>query len=69
MYQLGTALYPTGEITWHLYALFVNNAEQIKSNCNHEVKPQIHNVRYNLKKKMWATSSLSLDMLTEDISF
>ena len=58
-WHLHTALYPTEKITWWLNALFVSNAEQIKSNCNYEVKPQLYNVTYNLKKNLWAVGTLS----------
>ena len=48
MCQFDTALYPTENVSWCLYTLFVNDAEQIKMNYNGEVKPQTHNVAYNL---------------------
>ena len=59
IHQIDTTLYTTEKISCCLYASFVNSAKQIKSNCNYEVKPQLHNVAYNLKKNPWAISALS----------
>ena len=38
------------KMPWSLYALYVNRAEQIKSNCNCKVKMQTHNVAFNLNR-------------------
>ena len=54
MFQFDMALCLTQKVSWCLYALFVNNAERIKTNSNCEGKLQIHNVAYNL----WAISAL-----------
>ena len=47
-------MYTTKKISWCPYALFINSAKEIKSNCNYKKKPQKHNVAYTLKKN-WGT--------------
>ena len=54
---------PTEKVFWCLYALFVNGTEGIKKNCNCEVKPQTHNVAYNLNSNLWAISALATEQL------
>ena len=49
------------KITWCLYALFMNKAEQIKSDCNYEIKPHLQNIVYNIKKSVWVISYLSTE--------
>ena len=63
-----TALYPSEDVSWYPYALFVNGAGQIKANCNYEVKYKIHNVAYNLNKNLWAISSLSTQKLQNKVA-
>ena len=57
------ALYPTEKVSCHLYALFVNDAERIKMNCNCEVKPQTHSMAENLNRSLWPISALATEKL------
>ena len=58
MFKFDTALYPTEKVPWCLYTLLVNDAERFTMKCNCEVKPQTHNVSYNLNRNLWASSAL-----------
>ena len=61
--QLDTALYPIEKFSWCLSTLFVNDAKRFKKNCNYEVKPQTHNVAYNLNRNLWAINALATEKL------
>ena len=63
MCQMDTVLYPVVKISWWFYALFINNAKQIETNCNYEVKPHMHNAAYNLQKNLWAVIALSTEKI------
>ena len=60
---MNAALYHTEKISWCLNALFIDIGKWITTNCNYEVKPQIHNVAYNLKKNLWMISALSTEKM------
>ena len=53
----------TEKVSWCLNMLFVNGTEQIKANCNYEVKPQTCNVAFNLNRNLWAISALATKKL------
>ena len=52
MSQFDTALFPIEKFSLCPYALFVNDYEIIKTTFVCEVKPQIHNMTYNLKRNL-----------------
>ena len=56
--HLDTALYPPERVCQWPYAWFVKDAEGIQTKCISEVKPQTHNVAYNLNRNLWAISAL-----------
>ena len=71
MFHLGTTLYPTKKTTWCLYTSFVNNAEQIKSKCYYEVKPQLQCCMQSKEKSVIDSDIVyrkgSNQILTEDV--
>ena len=67
MCQMDKVLFPREKLSQCLHALFLDSAKQIKTNCNCEVKPQWHNVAYNLKKNLWAISTLSSEKIQYDV--
>ena len=57
------ALYPEELTNWCIYALFVNNREQIKRNCFLKTLNRTTNLAYNLDGYLWATSALAAEKL------
>ena len=57
------ALYPVECTNWCIYALFVNNREQIKRNCFLKTLNQTTNLAYSLDGYLWAISALAAENL------
>ena len=57
------ALYPMEQTNWCLYALFINNEEQIKRNCILKTINRTTNLAYSLDGYLWAISALSTERL------
>ena len=57
------ALYPVEHTNWCIYALFVNDKNQIKSNCFLKTLNQTTNLAYSLDGYLWAISALAAEEL------
>ena len=57
------ALYPVECITWCIYALFINDKEQIEKNCLLKTINQTTNLAYSLDGYLWAISALAAEKL------
>ena len=57
------ALYPVEWTNWCIYALFVNNREQIKRNCFLKTLNRTTNLAYSLDGYLWAISALAAEKL------
>ena len=57
------ALYPVEQTNWCIYALFINNEEQIEKNCYLKTINRTTNLAYNLDGYLWAISALATKML------
>ena len=57
------ALYPVEHTNWCIYALFVNNREQIKRNCFLKTLNWTTNLAYSLDGYLWAISALAAEKL------
>ena len=57
------AMYPIDTMEWCIYALFVNDLDQIKKLCRLVVKPRNADLAYSLDGYMWAISSLAASRL------
>ena len=57
------ALYPVECPNWCIYALFVNNREQIKRNCFLKTLNWTTNLAYSLDGYLWAISALAAEKL------
>ena len=57
------ALYPVEQTNWCIYALFINNEEQIKRNCYLKTINRTTNLAYNLDGYLWAISALATEKL------
>ena len=57
------ALYPVEHMTWCIYALFINNMEQIKKNCLLKAINRTTNLAYSLDGYLWAVSALAAEKL------
>ena len=53
------ALYPVECMSWCIYALFINNKEQIEKNCLLKTIKHTINSAYSLDGYLWAISALS----------
>ena len=45
-------LHPMEEVSWCLYAFFVNGTEGSKKKCNSKLKAQKHSVAYDLNRNL-----------------
>ena len=57
------ALYPVEEVTWCVYALFLNDLRKIKSFCKIYTCLQPVNLAYSLDGYLWAISALAMEKL------
>ena len=57
------ALYPVECTNWWIYALFVNDKNQIKRNCLLKTLNQTTNLAYSLDGYLWAVSALAAEKL------
>ena len=57
------ALYPVECINWCIYALFINDKEQIERNCLLKTINQTTNMAYSLDGYLWAISALTAEKL------
>ena len=57
------ALYPVEHMTWCIYALFINNKEQIEKNCLLKTINHTTNLAYSLDGYLWAISALAAKKL------
>ena len=60
---LDHALYPVDHIEWCLYALFINDLDNIKTNCVIKPKPHSTNLAHSLDGYLWAVSSVPTEKL------
>ena len=57
------ALYPVDHTKWCIYALFINDKNQIKRNCFLKTLNQTTNLAYSLDGYLWAISALVTEKL------
>ena len=57
------ALYPVEHMTWCIYALFINDKEQIEKNCLSKTINCVTNLAYSLDGYLWALSALAAKKL------
>ena len=56
-------LYPVECKTWCIYALFINDKEQIEKNCLLKTINRTTNLAYSLDGYLWAISTLAAEKL------
>ena len=57
------ALYPVEQTNWCIYALFINDEEQIERNCFLKTINRTTNLAYSLDGYLWAISTLATEKL------
>ena len=57
------ALYPVECTTWCIYALFINDKNQIRKDCLLKTLNQTTNLAYSLDGYLWAVSALAAEKL------
>ena len=57
------ALYPVEDMNWCIYALFINDRDQIERNCLLITINQTTNLAYSLDGYLWAISALATEKL------
>ena len=57
------ALSPVEHMNWCLYALFINDKEQIEKNCLLRTINNTTNLAYSLDRYLWAISALAAEKL------
>ena len=57
------ALYPLEHMSWCIYALFINDREQIEKNCLLKTINHTTNLAYSLDGYLWAISALATEKL------
>ena len=57
------ALYPVECMNWCIYALFINNKDQIERNCLLRTINQTTNLAYSLDGYLWAISALATEKI------
>ena len=63
LYMFNQALYTVECINWCIYALFINDKEQIERNCLLKTINRTTNLAYNLDGYLWAISALAAEKL------
>ena len=61
--MLNQALYPVECMNWCIYALFINDKEQIEMNCFLKTINCTTNLAYSLDRYLWAISALAAKKL------
>ena len=61
--MMGQALYPTMNITWCIYALFIEDEGRIRRDCRYNIEPFLDNRAQSLGGYMWALSSIKQEQL------
>ena len=56
-------LYPVKQMNWCVYALFINNEDQIERNCVLKTINRTTNLAYSLDGYLWAISALATEKL------
>ena len=59
LYMFNQALYPVECTSWCIYALFINDKEQIEKNCLLKTINRTTNLAYNLDRYLWGYKCLS----------
>ena len=57
------ALYPVEHINWCIYALFINDHDQIRKDCFLKTLNRTNNLAYSLNGYLWAISALAAEKL------
>ena len=57
------ALYPVEHINWCIYALFINDQDQIRKDCFLQTLNRTINLAYSLDGYLWAISALAAEKL------
>ena len=57
------AIYPVEQMNWCIYALFINDEEQIENNCVLKTISRTANLAYSLDGYLWAISALATEKL------
>ena len=57
------ALYPVEHMNWCIYALFINDKEQIEKNCLLKTINHMTNLAYSLDAYLWAISAYAAEKL------
>ena len=57
------ALYPVEHMSWCIYALFINDKEQIEKNCLLKTINRTTKLAYSLDGYLWALSALAAEKL------
>ena len=57
------ALYPVEHTSWCIYALFINDKEQIEKNCLLKTFNRTTNLAYSVDRYLWAISALAAEKL------
>ena len=57
------ALYPVEHMKWRIYALFINDKDQIRRNCLLKTINQTTNLAYSLDGYLWAINALVTEKL------
>ena len=63
LYMFKQALYPVEQMNWCIYALFINDENQIERNCILKVINRTTNLAYSLDGYLWAISALATEKL------
>ena len=61
------ALYPVEQMNWCVYALLINNEDQIEKNCVLKTINRTTNLAYSLDGYLWAISTLATEKLQTHI--
>ena len=63
LYMFDQALYPVEIINWCIYALFINDHDQIRKDCFLTTLNRTTNLAYSLDGYLWAISALAAEKL------
>ena len=63
LYMFNQVLYPMEQTNWCIYALFINNEEQIERNWFLKTINRTTNLAYSLDGYLWAISALATEKL------
>ena len=63
------ALYPVECINWCIFALFINNHDQIRRDCSLKTLNRTTNLAYSLDGYLWMISALAAKKYKLDVSW